>query len=105
MSTPGERLYHTPMGLTSTRPAVVLPPIDRRALMQNAHRIAARFRPHMASYAEALAYGLRTAWEQFRVARSFAMLRAQVAPRQHTVKELAESRTATRRCGSSYIAA
>ena len=98
-----EKLYHTPMGLSTARPAVVLPHIDRRALMQNAHRIAARFRPHMASYREALAYGLRTAWEQYRVAQSFAMLRAQVKPRQFAAAEIATSRAATRRCGSSYI--
>jgi hypothetical protein len=100
-----ERLYHTPMGLTSKRPNVVLPSIDRRALMQNAHRIAQRARPHMASYREALAYGLRTAWEQVKVARSFASLRAQVAPRQHTASDLAASRQATRRTGSSFIGA
>ena len=32
-------LYMTPAGYTDRRP-VKLPPIDRRALMQNAHRIA-----------------------------------------------------------------
>jgi hypothetical protein len=98
-----EKLYITPLGYTTRRPAVALPPIDRRALMQNAHRIAARFRPHMANYREALAYGLRTAWEQVKVAQSFAMLRAQVAPRHLTAAEIDASRAATRRCGSSFI--
>jgi hypothetical protein len=98
-----ECLYHTPIGLSTRRPDVDLPSIDRRALMQNAHRIAIRFRPHMASYREALTYGLRTAWEQYRVARSFAMLRAQVKPRTHTAAEVEASRQATRRCGSSYV--
>jgi hypothetical protein len=98
-----ERLYHTSLGLSTKRPTIALPPIDRRALMQNAHRIAARVRPHMASYREALAYGLRTAWQQVAVARSFAALRAQVTPRQHTAADLAASWHATRRCGSSYI--
>jgi hypothetical protein len=98
-----EKLYMTPLGYSTRCPEVVLPAIDRRALMQNAHRIAARARPLMATYAEALAYGLRTAWQQVNVARSFASLRAQVAPRQHTAADLAASRHATRRCGSSYI--
>jgi hypothetical protein len=96
-------LYHTPLGYDTRRPAVALPPIDRRALMQNAHRIAARARPHMASYAEALAYGLRAAWGQVKVAQSFASLRAQVKHRTCTADELIASRVATRRCGSSYI--
>jgi hypothetical protein len=98
-----QQLSMTPLGYSTRRPAVVLPPIDRRALMQSAHRIAARVRPHMASYREALAYGLRTAWQQVAVARSFATLRAQVTPRQHTAADIAASRQATRRCGSSYI--
>jgi hypothetical protein len=93
----------TSLRYTTRRPAVALPPIDRGALMANAHRIAARFRPHMASYREALAYGLRTAWQQVAVVRSFASLRTQVAPRQHTAADLAASREATRRCGSSYV--
>jgi hypothetical protein len=98
-----EKLHMTPLGYSNRRPAVALPAIDRRALMANAHRIAARARPHMASYRTALAYGLRTAWEQLKVAQSFALLRAQVEPRQHTAADLAASRQATRRCGSSYI--
>jgi hypothetical protein len=96
-------VYHTPIGFSTVRPDVTLAPIDRRALMQNAHRIAARFRSHMASYAQAFAYGLRTAWEQVKVARSFATLRAQVKHRTCTADELISSRAATRRCGSSYI--
>jgi hypothetical protein len=99
-----ERLYHTPMGLSTVRPAVELPPIDRAALMQNAHRIAQRVRPHMASYREALAYGLRAAWQQVAVARSFAMINAQVKPRTYTAAEIAAGRAATRRCGSSLWA-
>jgi hypothetical protein len=95
--------FHTPLGLSTRRPTVMLPPIDRRALMANAHRIAARVRPRMASYREALAYGLRTAWQQVAVARSFATLRAQVTPRQHTAADLAASQQATRRCGSSFM--
>jgi hypothetical protein len=97
-----EELHHTPLGLSTEGLAVELPPIDRRALMQNAHRIAKRFRPDMASYREALAYGLRAAWQQYNVARSFAM-HAQVQPRQFTATELAASCAATRRCRSSFM--
>jgi hypothetical protein len=96
-------VYHTPIGLSTVRPDVTLSPIDRRALMANAHRIAARTRPHMASYREAIAYGLRAAWGQVKVAQSFALLRAQVAPRQHTASDLVASHQATRRCGSSFM--
>jgi hypothetical protein len=77
--------------------------IDRRALMQNAHRIARKARPFMKSYREALAYGLRTAWGQVEVARSFAEVRARVQPRAFTADQIAASRAATRRCGSSYM--
>jgi hypothetical protein len=41
-STGLDRLFHTPGGLSTKRLDVTLPPIDRRALMQNAHRIAPR---------------------------------------------------------------
>jgi len=98
-----KRLYHTPMGLSTKRPDVTLPPIDRRALMQNAHRIAARMRPHMGSYREALAYGLKAAWAQINVARSIMSLNMQVRRREYTAAEIAASRRATRRCGSSYM--
>jgi hypothetical protein len=96
-------LYHTPLGYSTRRPDIDIGPIDRRALMRNAHCIAARVRPHMQSYREALAYGLRAAWHMVNVARSIASLRALVAPRPLTDKEIEQSRAATRRCGSSYI--
>ncbi len=70
--------------------------------MQNAHRIARQARPYMANYREALAYGLRAAWGQVEVARSFAEVRARVQPRAFTAEQIAASRAATRRCGSSY---
>jgi hypothetical protein len=103
ISTYDQRLYHTPLGLSTKRPAVELPPIGRKALMQNAHRIARDFRPHFKSYREALAYGLRTAWQQVNVARSIIMLNAQVTPRACTTTEWAASKRATRRCGSSFV--
>jgi hypothetical protein len=66
--------YLTPMGYTDKRPAN-FPALDRRAVMVEAHRIAARFRPYHASYREALAYGLAAAWKanwSARIARSLA---------------------------------
>ncbi len=101
------KLYMTPMGWTTQRPAAndSLPPIDRTALMQNAHVIARRYREACptATYAQALAYGLKAAWGQWRVARSIQSLNAQVARREHTAAEIEASRVATRRCGSSYL--
>jgi hypothetical protein len=81
---------------------MTVPAIDRRGLMQNAHRIARKARPYMASYREALDYGLRAAWGQVEVARSFAAVRARVQPRTFTADQIVASRAATRRCGSSY---
>jgi hypothetical protein len=101
----GPALFHTPLGYSTQRPDVGLPPLDRRALMQNAHQIARRYRPYTTSYAAALAYGLKAAWQQVDVARSIASLNAQVARREVTGAEVTASRAATRRCGSSYIAA
>jgi hypothetical protein len=77
--------------------------IDRCALMRNAHRIAREARPFMKSYREALAYGLRAAWGQVEIARSFAAVRARVRPRTFTADQLAASRVATRRCGASFM--
>ena len=71
--------------------------------MQNAHRIARKARPFMGSYREALAYGLRAAWGQVEVARSFAVVRARVQPRDFAAAQFTASRAATRRCGSSYM--
>jgi hypothetical protein len=99
----GVKLFHTPAGLSTKRPDVTLPPIDRRALMRNAHRIARQARPHMASYREALAYGLRAAWGLVATSREFAAVRARVAAVAHTADQLAASRAATRRCGASYM--
>src|ERR1700730_2193581 len=94
-------IYLTPLGYSSHRPAVDMPPIDRRALMQAAHAIARKSRHHFASYPEALAYGLTAAWKQVKSTRSIQMLSAQVERRDHSAKEIADSRAATRRCGSS----
>lgn len=97
----GRKLYHTPAGLSTQRPSDLLP-LDRGALMRRAHQLAAKSRPYMPSYRAALAYGLRTAWQEFEVRRSFASLRAQVQPRVRTPAEIEASRLATRRCGASF---
>jgi hypothetical protein len=96
-------LYMTPLGYTNRRPAG-LPSIDRHALMRCAHQVAKQMRSNFGTYGEALAYGLRAAWAQAKVAQTFKSLRAQVAPVQHTAAELAASRQATRRTGSSLWA-
>src|SRR5437879_5015724 len=93
----------TPCGYTDRRP-VKLPPIDRRALMQNAHRIAKQVLVHHGNdYRSALAYGLKGAWMQVKVAREIRSLALQVgAPKEpFTAKQLEDSRRATRRVGSS----
>jgi hypothetical protein len=71
--------------------------------MRNAHQIARKARPHMGSYREALAYGLRAAWGMLATRREFAAVRARVAPVTHTAKQIEASRVATRRCGASYM--
>lgn len=68
--------YLTPLGYTARRPAGY-PPIDRRALMANAHQIAKRFRVHYGSYHEALAYGLTAAWMQVNSDRTIRSLAVQ----------------------------
>jgi hypothetical protein len=77
--------------------------IARAALMRHAHQIARRARPHMASYREALAYGLKAAWGMLATRREFAAVRARVKSVVHTAKQIEASRAATRRCGSSYM--
>lgn len=96
------RTYWTPLGLSTVKPAIDIMPIDRIKLVTDAHLIASRTRPHVGTYREALAYGFRAAWQRGKVAQSFAMLRAQVKPRECTPAELAASTRATRRVGSSF---
>jgi hypothetical protein len=99
------KLWLNPMGFTTERPKAndTLPPMDRGALMQNAHVIARRYRAAFpaSSYAEALAYGLKAAWGQWRVARSIQSLAAQVAPpSERTAADMEATRAA--RWGSFY---
>jgi hypothetical protein len=99
-------LHMTPLGYTSRRPAG-LPSIDRRALMRAAHQIAKRMRSHFNSYREAMAYGLDAAWRQVKATRTMQSLALQVArpAAPLTAAQIAASRQATRRCGSSLWAA
>jgi hypothetical protein len=71
--------------------------------MLRAHQIARRARPHMASYREALAYGLRAVWGLIATRREFAAVHARVAPIMRTADQIEASRAATRRCGTSYM--
>jgi hypothetical protein len=58
--------------------------IDRAALMRRAHAIARQARPHMASYREALAYGLRAAWGLIATGCEFAEVRARATAASQT---------------------
>jgi hypothetical protein len=78
-------------------------PIDRSALMRRAHAIARRARAHMASYREAFAYALHTAWSDAKGRQEHRQRFAGHVPRILTAKQLAASRYATRRCGASYM--
>jgi hypothetical protein len=77
-STTARAHFLGPMGYTSRRPSGY-PPLDRHALMANAHRIARSFSQHFATYREALAYGLAAAWRQNRSARTIQSLALSVA--------------------------
>jgi hypothetical protein len=71
--------------------------------MRRAHAIARQARPHMPSYREALAYGLKATWGLVATRREFAAVRARVQPRVLTAEQRAASERATRRCGASYM--
>jgi hypothetical protein len=93
------------MGFTDKRPANY-PSINRAALMRDAHQIANASRAHFVSYAEALAYGLRSAWLSAKSRRTIRALAAQVGPHAvpFTAAQIEASRNATRRCGASLWA-
>src|SRR5262249_29857924 len=78
----------------------------RSALMRDAHRIAKGSRAHFASYAEALAYGLRAAWLSARSRREIRSLAMQAGRPNvpFTAAQIEASRFATRRCGASFYA-
>jgi len=91
----------------SDRCPVKPPPIDRAALMRDAHQIARSFRPLFQTYRQAMAYGLGAAWKSVAVRREFQLLNARAGtpavPR--TAAQIAASRRSTRRCGASLWAA
>jgi hypothetical protein len=98
--------YATPIGFTDKRRANY-PAIDRAALMRDAHQIAKASRNLFATYAEALAYGLRAAWMSAKSRREMRSLAAQAGAPQipFTAAQIEASRQATRRTGSSLWAA
>jgi hypothetical protein len=97
--------YLNLMGYTNHRPKG-FPKIDRRALMRDAHRIAAASRAHFANYREAFAYGLKAAWRTMKSRQTIRALAAQAgAPATaFTAAQIEASRQATRRCGASLWA-
>jgi hypothetical protein len=98
--------YATTIGFTDRKPPNY-PAIDRAALMRDAHQIARASRDLFATYAEALAYGLRAAWMSAKSRREIRSLAAQTGVPQipFTAAQIEASREATRRTGSSMWAA
>jgi hypothetical protein len=93
------------MGYTNRRPQN-WPKIDRRALMRDAHQIARNFRTKFATYREAIAYGLWTAWLSAKSRQQIQSLNRQVDQPAGplTTRQIEASRRATRRCGASLWA-
>jgi hypothetical protein len=83
---------------SSTTPAS----IDRRAIMQRAHLIARRFIGVLPNYRACLAHGMRCAWADTKARAEHRQRFAGYVPRALTAKQIADSRYATRRCGSSF---
>jgi hypothetical protein len=99
-------MHATLFGYSDRRPAN-FQPIDRAALMRHAHQIARASRVRFATYAEALSYGLRAAWMSAKSGRQIQSLSAQAGcpAIPFTAAQIAASREATRRTGSSMWAA
>jgi hypothetical protein len=81
---------------------VNLPAIDRRALMKQAHLIARRFIGVLPNYRACLAHGMRVAWADAKARAEHKQRFAGYVSRPLTAKQIADSRYATRRCGSSF---
>src|SRR6266704_1366772 len=97
-------IYATPLGYSS-HPPVALPPINRRALMQNAHRIgqarSGALRLELPRGALLRSYGGLGAGEEPREIRPLSLAgRALRAAHRETHRG---NRRATRRTGSSMI--
>jgi hypothetical protein len=76
--------------------------IDRAALMRRAHLIARRFIGVLPNYRACLAYGLRCAWADAKARAEHRERFAGYVFRPLTAKQIADSRYATRRVGSSF---
>jgi hypothetical protein len=94
LSPPGDTIPPT----SSTAPAA----IDRCALMRRAHLIARRFIGILPTYRACLAHGMRCAWADEKAHAEHRRRFAGYVPRTLTAKQIADSRYATRRCGSSF---
>jgi hypothetical protein len=77
-------------------------PIDRANLMRRAHLIARRFIGILPNYRACLAHGMRCAWADAKARQEHRRRFAGFVPRVLTARQLADSRHATRRCGSSF---
>lgn len=75
--------------------------IDRQNVMKRAHLIAARIGPQW-SYRQAIAYGMRTAWEDAKARIEIKVAYGHIGRRPLAPKQIAESRYYTRRCGASW---
>jgi hypothetical protein len=71
--------------------------------MQRAHLIARRFIGVLPNYRACLAHGMRVAWADAKARAEHRQRFAGYVPRILTAKQIADSRDATRRCGSSYM--
>lgn len=75
--------------------------IDRQSAMKRAHLIASRIGP-VWTYRQALAYGIRVAWDDARARAEHRERFKSYASRTLTAKQITESRYYTRRCGASW---
>jgi hypothetical protein len=83
---------------SSTSPA----PIDRSRLMKQAHVIARRFIGILPNYRACIAHGMRCAWADAKARQEHRQRFAGFVPQALTARQFADSRYATRRCGSSF---
>jgi hypothetical protein len=70
--------------------------------MRRAHLIARRFIGVLPNYRACLARGMRVAWADAKARAEHRQRFAGFVPRVLTAKQIADSRYATRRCGSSF---
>jgi hypothetical protein len=70
--------------------------------MRRAHLIARRFIGILPNYRACIAHGMRCAWADARARAEHRQRFAGFVPQALTARQLADSRCATRRCGSSF---